>query len=255
MKIIRLKILALISFTFLQTKAQESKGYFNYADSILMIVNMSQQLYNKLDTAKTQFIPSRSNLEIIFDRELDFGYKHQRINLKLNLKNFQIDLLKRNDTIYAKTIRHYYNPFEIDSTTLAFNSSIDTMRVLDYLNQRNKLYNSNKSLYDLTKEISKSEIFAFYCGDGSPETDEGINITKLVDNKNAYELYLKIQSICIETQAYGVAGFDIMARRELSIPTDIKRLIKHIKKRNSETLICSGCIIGIIKKIYSKRTK
>jgi hypothetical protein len=175
-----------------------------------------------------------------FDRDIDLGYQHQRINLQLNLERFQIDLFKRNDTIYSKTIRHYYNPFDLDKTTIAFNSSTDTTQIAAYLKQRNELYNSKKTISDLTKEISKYEVFAFYCGDGLPETDEGKYIKKLVEDKNINALTEMLQSFCVESQAYGVSGYLMLKKKGYTIPTECWKLIKYIQIRNSQTITCSG---------------
>jgi hypothetical protein len=61
-----------------------------------------------------------------------------------------------------------------------------------------------------------------------------------------------LKSFNCETQAYGVAGFNMLAKKEYEIPFNILKLIQHIKKRNAELVTCSGCLAGIINKIYSK---
>jgi hypothetical protein len=200
---------------------------------------------------KLEFIPSRSSINKYFDRDIDFGYRHQRINLELNLKNFQIDLLKKGDTIYAKTIRLYYNPLEMDKTTIEFASIVDTTESIKYLYERNKFYNSKKSIPDMIEDLSKNEYFASYCGIGSSKTQQWILIEKLVSSKNTTELFSMLQNICIETQSYGVSGFSMLEKKGYKINQTIQQIIEHIKKRNSEIIICSGCIIGDRKRIYT----
>lgn len=247
----------LLTFTLflslIKTNGQTAKAYFTLVDSVVLTEVTSKSLQIKLDTLKSKFIPSRSSFSLSFDRDIDFGFRHNRLSIQLNFERFQIDLLARNDTIFARTIRHYYNPFDMDKTTLAFDSSFSFEKVNEYLNQRNKFYKSQKTPKDLIKEISDYRVFAFYCGDGSPLTDEGKQIKEFVAEEKTDDLLQMLQSICVETQAYGVSGFRMLENNGYPIASDISKIIKRIKKRNSETVICSGCITGIIEKIYSKR--
>ncbi|MDB5276172.1 MAG: hypothetical protein JWR61_1127 [Ferruginibacter sp.] len=248
---LRLNILTFFLLVFLQTSGQEVQVFFKLADSIVMTENSATKLYAQLDNLKSKFIPSRSSLSTYFDRDIDFGYRHQRINIQLNFHWYQIDLLKRNDSIFVKVIKDYHNPAEIDTTTKYFNA--ESAMNFDYLTLRNKFYYSNKSISDLTSEISKYQVFAFYCGMGSSKTGDGIHIEKLVDNKNVSELTKMLQSICIETQAYAISGFEMLAQHKFQTNAATQAIINHVKKRNSETIICNGCLTGLIKKVYGSK--
>lgn len=164
----------------IKTSGQNSKTSFGVVDSIVLAEMTSEKLQAKLDNLRSEFIPSRSTFSVSFDRDIDFAFRHHRINVQLNFESFQIDLLTRNDTIFARTIRHYYNPYEMDETTLAFDSSFSLDIVGEYLTLRNKFYKSHKTAKDLIKEISEYRVFAFYCGDGSPFTEEGKQIKEIV---------------------------------------------------------------------------
>ena len=231
---------------------QEPKYYFDLVINVMATENSSKNILQKLDSLKSTLIPSRSSVSSYFDRDIDFGYRHQRITLRLNLNSFQIDLLKKADTVYTMSVKQYVNPFEVDSTLLSIYSHIDTTESLSFLTKRNALYNSHKQLADLLKELAKPEVFAFHCGDGSPKTEQGWYIEELVDNKNIYELTNMLQSICVETQAYGISGLEMLMKKNIEIPIKTKMLIMQIKKRNSQTVICSGCLTGLIEKIYTK---
>lgn len=243
----------ILLLVLIKTIGQTPKAYFKVVDSIVLTETTSKNLQTKLDTLKSKFIPSRSSFSLSFDRDIDFTFRHHRLSVQLNFERFQIDLLTRNDTIFARTIRHYYNPFEMDKTTLAFDSSLSFEKANEYLNKRNMFYKSQKSLKDLIKEISEYRVFAFYCGDGSPLTEEGKQIKEIVAEEKTDELFQMLQSICIETQAYGVSGFKMLENNGYPISSDVSKIINRIKKRNSETVICSGCITGIIEKIYGNR--
>ena len=248
---LRFKLISIFLFFHLQGSAQHAKVYFKVADSILMKENSSTRLYNKLDTLKSRFMPSRSSVTIYFNRNIDFGYKHERINLRLNLENYQIDLFIINDTIYAKTIRHFFNPYEMESETLEFHFSADTLNLSGYLKKRNKMYNSTKTASDLIKEISKYKVFAFNCGFGSSKTKEGKYIEWLAEENNTTDLIKMLQSFSVEDQAYGISGFEILKRKGYPTPLEIQNLIRQIKRRNSDTITCSGCSSGLITKLYS----
>ena len=241
--------------TLFQVNGQKPSGYFKLVDSLVLSKNIatSEVLSTKLDSLKAKYMPSGSSFSTSFDRDVDFGYKHKRLNVALNHNLFQIDLLTRNDTIFVRTVRNFLNHFQMEQSTLAFDSSFVTEKVNEYLLQRNKRYHAKKTVNDLLKEISIYSVYAFYCGDGSPITEEGEAIMKLVEEENIEALLGMLQSISIETQAYGVSGFRILEQRGFVFPSYIYKIIKHIKARNSETVICSGCLTGLIEKIYSKK--
>jgi predicted TPR repeat methyltransferase len=62
-----------------------------------------------------------------------------------------------------------------------------------------------------------------------------------------------IRSFNCEIQAYGVAGLSMLSKRGCVIPNDIKNLVQHIKKRNSDLVVCLGCSAGLVSKIYAKK--
>lgn len=197
----------------------------------------------RLDTLKAHFMPSRSGIRKEFNRDVDFGYRQQRIISNLNDYHFFIDLLTKNDTIVLASVTNSF-------LTTTFEQH-DTLYTADYLRQRNKFYRSSKSTKALFKELSMNETYAFYCGDGLPKTQRGKDIEQLVADENTDALTEMLRSINCETQAYGVAGFLMLEKNDYVIPYSIQRLITHIKQRNAELVTCSGCFSGIIEKIYN----
>ena len=166
--------------------------------------------------------------------------------MSLNYASYQIDILCKNDTIFLCSISATdYNSIKFDS--------FDKETIERLLKKRNKLYKSIKTSGQLIKEISLSEEYAFYCGDGMPKTQKGKYIEQLVDDENTSTLNDMVKSFNCETQAYGVAGLEMLKKRDYEISYDIQKLIDHIKKRNSELVVCSGCLSGLIDKIYSKK--
>ena len=241
----------LLLLPFIKSSAQDKDYCFKQADSVLMSENAASILYKKLTALKNLFIPSRSDIRCDLNRDVDFGYRHWRFNVTLNLNKCQIDLLLRNDTIYAKVIRYYLIPFS-NNTSARFH---DTAMVgaFDYLNLRNKFYHSNKSISDLLNELSISKVYAHTCGIISSRTEESLYVEDLAKNKDVQKLFTMLQSICVETQAYGVSGFNMLKRQKVKIDAVTNQIVDHIIKRNSETITCSGCKSGLIEKIYSER--
>ena len=246
MKRQNLYILIILTLNFLPTYGQQAKIYFDKVVSIVKFENSSSKLSLRLDSLKSKHMPSRSNFDNYLDRDLDFGYRHQRLNLEINFERFQIDILKKSDTVLVVSV----NTENYKKLTF---SQLDTPKVGIYLKERNKFYRSVKTAKMLVNEISKDEMFAFYCGDGSPKTDKGLEIEKLVENEQTNEISEFLKSLNVETQAFGVAGFEMLVRQGYALPSDINKIIKHIKKRNSETIICSGCLAGLVEKLYDKK--
>ena len=89
-----------------------------------------------------------------------------------------------------------------------------------------------------------------YCGDGLPYTKQGLKVKKIVNNRNVKKLKKMLESFNCEQQSFGVLGFKLLANEGFIFPKEYEKLIEHIKTRNSELQICSGCITGLVEKVY-----
>lgn len=239
-------ICSLLFILFVQGQdRKETSAYFKLIQDIVATENTGNNLVYRLDTLKQKFIPSRSNLNDYLNRDNDFGFKHRRIIMSLNFASYRIDLLCRNDTIYLSSISSAdYQGINYDN----HNKEV----IAQFLKERNNLYNSLKTPGELIKEISLPEEYAFHCGDGMSKTKRGVYIERLVDDENTATLIEMLKSFNYETQAYGVAGLEMLKKKAYQISYDAQKLIDHIKKRNSELIICAGCLSGLVEKIYSK---
>nr|WP_295872767.1 hypothetical protein [uncultured Chitinophaga sp.] len=208
---------------------------------ILRTERSCKQFVHRLDSLKTQQAP----IKALLDRDMGFSYRHQRIGSADYGFNYNIDLLTKEDTIVLAVLSR-------PDGGILF-KKYDSLQVQNYLSHRNKFYQSSRSIQQLFKELPMRNIYAFYCGDGLPKTDEGKYIEQLVEEENTAVLTDMLQSFNCETQAYGVAGFLMLEERDYDVPYTVQRLISHIKKRNSELLTCSGCFSGIVEKIYSRK--
>lgn len=236
----------LFFFSVLGQDKKETSAYFDLIKAIVTTEKLGNNLVYQLDTLKSKFIPSRSHVNDYFNRDIDFRFKHRRITMSLNFAGYQIDLLCRNDTVFLCSI------ITADYKSINYDK-FDKKVIGQFLKQRNKFYSSSKTPQQLIKEISLPEEYAFYCGDGMPKTQKGKYIEQLVDDEDTETLIDMLKSINCETQAYGVAGLEMLEKRDYQISYDTQKLIDHVKKRNSELIVCSGCLSGLIEKIYSKR--
>lgn len=243
-----LNILSLLFFlTAKGQNKEEALMCFDLVKAIVATEKSDSNLVYRLDTLATKFTFLWSNVEDYFNRDIDFGVKHHRILLGSYLARNQVDLLCRHDTVFLSTIT------VADYGIRNYNySNFDSIVIDQFLAQRNKLYRSSKTIRQLIREISLAEEYAFYCGDANPKTEKGLYIEQLVDEKNAWTLIDMLKSFNCETQAYGVAGLEMLKKRGHQIATHPKKLIDYIKKRNAELVVCQGCFTGLVDKIYSK---
>ena len=228
--------------------AEETSAWMERIKVILTGEKTGRQLLYRLDTLKLEFIPSRSRVVDYFNRDLDFGYGHRRLNVELNMSMYQIDLLCFHDTIYLSSVitdpEFYWEP------DLSWRQC-DSTNTMSYLSRRNKFYRSKKDISQLFREISLDEEYAFYCGYADSKTEKGKYIDSLVNAEDVSTLTDMLKSINCETQAYGVAGLERLQRKDTDLSPEVTALIRYIKRRNSELKICSGCLRGLVNRVYS----
>ncbi|MEA5404459.1 hypothetical protein VB776_16120 [Arcicella sp. DC2W] len=241
-------LLWILLFNFFVGHAQKDRHYLGILTTILKKENSAKHFIKQLDSLHTKF--SRHGLANTYiDRDVDFDVFHLRVNIFLDSESYQIDLLKENDSLLAKSIKNY--PNILISNSPLFVTIADSNKVLNFLRQRNTFYQSKKSISDLIEELTMSEEYAFKCGYGSKTTEKGAIVEAFVENENIDELHKMLQSINIETQAFGVQGFKMLEVAHFYIPKYIRKTLSHIKKRNSITITCAGCFTGILERIYS----
>jgi hypothetical protein len=233
----------LVCENYAQTEVEAEKN-FQKIKKIISSENDFGKLKSKLDSVKLTFKDQKNNfVDSYLNRSIDFGFNHNRIRVQFDMWQYQIDLITKNESIYLKSLKtEYFKKYSFEN--------LNKNALKDYIEKRNLFYKSNKTYKDLLKEISLHETFAMYCGDGSPYTKEGLQIKKLVENGNVEKLKKILTSFNCERQSFAVLGFNLLTEKEIDYPKECKKLIEHIKERNSELQICSGCITGLIEKVY-----
>ena len=219
------------------------KNYLNLKN-VLRTENIFTILEKKLNSIKLTFKDQRNNfVDVLLNRDIDYNYKHKRIRVQFDRYNYRIDLITKNDSIYFKSLKtEYFKKYSYQF------QNIKELKIFNDL--RNKFYNSNKNLKNLSEELTMDETYAMYCGDGLPLTKQGKKIKSLVKEEDVESLSEMMSSYNCEKQSFGVLGFSLLYQKNVEITEKDKLIIEYIKKRNSELQICSGCIKGIIEKIY-----
>jgi hypothetical protein len=229
--------------------------YFYKIQALATKVHIDTELYKKIDSLKQTRRPTDSYISVLFNRDVDFGYKHKRIQIVFNsYYKYQINLLIKNDTIrLSSTTISFFGTSGPDDDYFNKKHSIpfiDSVSVLNYLKLRNRFYNSAKSSNDLKNELDLNEIYALRDGDGYNETSSKMHIDTLVRQKNITELEGMLKSFNCEIQEYGVLGFFLLRKNKVKTSSQDQKIIDYIKKRNSDMESMSGDLGPIIGKAY-----
>src|ERR1700743_1959223 len=127
--IIAFSLLLYVSNTF----AQEIT-YFHKIEYVATNSKLASLLYKKLDSIKQTRRPHDSKVDSLFNRDIDFGFRQERINLVLNSFHYQLNLLVKNDTIYLSSVK-FDDDFE--PSYQKFKAyKIDSINALKYLTLR-----------------------------------------------------------------------------------------------------------------------
>jgi hypothetical protein len=226
-----------------QTEYEANKNFHRLKNELDKSITISNLLEN-IDSIKNTFNDQINNKIILtFDRDIDFCINHKRIIIIFELWEYQIDLLSKNDTIYLKNLKtEHFNKLKFEYANKKY--------LKEYLVKRNELYDSNKNIKNLVDEISINDFFAIRCGDGQEFTKFGKSIYNYSKKLRFKKLKKLLENFNCEMQSFGVAGFEMINKKNIIIPKKYELLIKHIKNRNSEITICSGSLVGLVEKIY-----
>lgn len=233
------------------SSAQPETTNFNKIVPLIHVQESVEKVYGRLDSLKQ--VRSGSSISNVFDRDIDFGFNQVRIKLVLNNFFFAVDIIHKNNRICLYDIHAFNYDGQTLSETRFKKVGIDSALINTYLESRNNFYKSHKDIKALLADVEYNESYAMYCGDASPETQEGKYIDKLVAGKNIKILIDMLQSVSCETQAYGITGFKMLLRQGYHLDALTSRLIDHVEKRNSPVLTCQGCLDHLLAKLYGNR--
>lgn len=240
-------ILIIVNYLFINQALSQDILYFHKIENVISNQHLYQLLYSKLDSIKQTRRQTDSRINVVFDRDVDFGIRHKRINVTFNSVYYSINLLLKNDLVILSNTS-FDNDFYADSYNQFNSFYIDSSACIRYLNDRNKFYGSSKNFNSLKEELVLNEDFAFYCGDGNNKTGKGIYIEKLVKKNDVKRLLAFVQSINCEQQAFGEAGLKMLQQKGKKLSKKNQDILNYIDNRNSELSICSGCFPHVVTK-------
>jgi len=226
--------------------------------TFLKTVNETDSLKEKIKTAKLE------NLEILevyveLERDIDFGYKHHRMTiLHLSGWDLKLNFISKNGRIEFGWISEYQLNKDKHLQLKQFKSSPVLMK--EYLTNHNKFYGTNLNKTEFQNQIITEYVIGFGCGsfnlnDVEKDFKKGFNSKKLdkLKNRKYYRNWLK--SFSPEIQTYGAIGLlSILDKYKISITEEEKRIINHLKQRNSIIMSCSGCLVGL-EETFKERIK
>lgn len=140
------------------------------------------------------------------------------------------------------------------SKTYFNNDKINT-----YISKHDSLYHTKTTSKDLINDLTKKVVYGYLCGNVPVLRDiperKGY---KFNDYKNIDIFRQWLRSYNPEEQSYGADAIGyiykkpniLIGEKENEIGKLDKNLRKHIKERNSIINTCSGCSVGIYKKVY-----
>jgi hypothetical protein len=244
----KLSCILILTFQLIGYRAiSQEVQYFHKLEDIISQEPSYTHCYQKIDSIKKTRRPNDSWANVFFNRDVDFGFTHKRLNIVFNGIYYQVNFLLKGDTICFSNVsfdNEFYNNFYKKYNT----SFVDTISCLHFLKLRNNFYGSSKNLKDLKDDLILNEDFAFYCGDGNPKTAKGRYIENLVAAKNCSKLIRLLQSISCEEQAYGGWGLNKLIANGYKLSLVNIKLLNHIKERDSEISTCAGCFSNLVKK-------
>lgn len=217
--------------------------YFHKLESLAATSKSPNNLVERIDSLKQTRQQSDSYVKMLFDRDIDFGYRQQKITLTLIHFDYEVNLITKNGKIYLSSVV-YPNFPQLKAYV------IDTNEISRYLSLRNKLYHSTKTLNNLKYEINLYQEYAFYGGDGFKETDDSKHLDSLVKKKDVVKLTEMLRSINCEIQTYGVIGFNMLMRKGYKPSKENIAIINHIKKRNADLISFTGDVGPVILKAF-----
>jgi uncharacterized protein len=85
-----------------------------------------------------------------------------------------------------------------------------------------------------------------------PQTKRAKQMIELVKNQDVKGLHELLTSINPEVQFYGVLAMESLQRIGFAIPEPDQSIINHLKERNAQLVVCSGCFDSKVDSAYSE---
>ncbi|WP_430410028.1 hypothetical protein [Kordia sp.] len=224
----------------------ELQGYFkNYQEFNLYSLKKKKFKHIRLIN------PRETGGGFEFDRMLDNNLKQAIYTITIEhplgrysrYKEYKIHVFSKRDAIICL--------ISYEASTGNVNSYYNDEKLSAHIELHNKLYETNYRISDFVAQLKERRIYGFQCS-YSPIANAPLVYDDIYfdDIRNGKHFRKWLTSFNPELQAYGIHALERLEEKEkLPLSPLEKKLIKHIKTRNSTLLICGGCV-SFPRKIY-----
>lgn len=215
----------------------ELQGYFkNYQEFNL----------DSLEKKKFKYIlavnPTRGGFQ--FERTLDNNLKQSIYNITIDhpwgkssrYKEYKVHVFSKQDSIIGL--------LSYEARTGNVNFYYDDKKLAAHIELHNEFYETKFRISDFVDQLKEMRIYGFQCN-YSPIANAPLTYNDIYfDNiRNAKHFRKWLKSFNPELQSYGIKALeDLEEKEKLPLSPLEKKLIKHVKTRNSTMLICGGCV-------------
>lgn len=216
------------------------QSYFNEIKNFVSQLEIADSLKHKL---KNNDFKELEILDVFYElkRKIDFEYSQHRILiLHFSGGDLQLDLLSKDD----KIIIGWISTLDSNDEYLKIEYFKSDEAILEYLNKHNKFYDTDYDITDFREQLLAKYTVGYGCGiagDHIPKEVKKAERWYKLRRKKKLRKYLT--SINPEKQTLGAIGI-LKFNRQNEFE---KKIINHLKNRNSMINSCSGCIYGIEK--------
>lgn len=186
-----------------------------------------------------------------FDRMLDNGLKESiytvvidyPLEREMKYKEYKVYVFLKNDLIIGL--------INYDTYRKKTNSYFDYEKLYAHVELHNKFYETKLENSDFVDQLVKMEIYGYSCGYATV-SNAALEYKDLYFDNITNAKYFRnwLTSFNPELQSYGVDALEYLEEKyKLQLSPLEKKIIKHIKARNSILLACGGCV-SFPRKIY-----
>tara|TARA_R110002096_G_scaffold435605_1_gene661754 strand:+ start:50 stop:787 length:738 start_codon:yes stop_codon:yes gene_type:complete len=175
------------------------------------------------------------------EREIDFGYKHHRILVMPNPGwDIKLNFISKNGLIIIGWISEYPLNKEKHINLSTFKNNSEFLK--SYVTKHNAFYKTDNTEKDFKEQILTEFVVGFGCGEvGLDIPSDSKKMLRLAKKRKRKTLTKYLTSFSPELQTLGAIGLLKIGK----LSSEQKRIIEHLKNKNSVIFSCSGCLYGI----------
>ena len=190
-----------------------------------------------------------------FERELDDSLKQSIYTIIIDYplgsymrhKEYTVSVFSENDSIIGLINYDVYRG--------NINSYFDYEKLNEYIESHNKFYKTELGISDFVDQLKKRKIYGYSCGSNISDLPLEHDDIYFDNIRNAKYFRNWLTAFNPELQTIGVEALKYLEKnKKLPLSPFEKKIIEHIKTRNSKLLICGGCVV-FPQKYYDEANK